>query len=292
VLHTAVEQPPAPLEHAIESRANARWLRLVGVGLIVLYAPTFRWLFTRWTLSVWHNAHGLFVLPLAAWLAAIELKRCRSLPVEGSGWGFLFLAPALALQAVDAGLHTELLSAVSFLVALPGLSLLFLGAPRTRAILFPLLFTWFALPIPLGLTDSLHLVLRQVTAHTVAAALPLIGLPVYLEGTTLQLARGAVEVADACSGFSTLYAALATACLTAYMARTPIRRALPLIAAAPIAIASNVLRVGLLVFLVEWRGASVLHTSLHPLSGVLTFALTLPLIFWLGGDVKPAEPAA
>src|SRR5215472_2558112 len=79
VLHTAVEQPPAPLEHAIESRANARWLRLVGVGLIVLYAPTFRWLFTRWTLSVWHNAHGLFVLPLAAWLAAIELKRCRSL---------------------------------------------------------------------------------------------------------------------------------------------------------------------------------------------------------------------
>ena len=291
MLRPAVEQQPAPLEPAIESRADARWLAVVGAGLLVLYAPTFRWLLARWTLSVWHNAHGMFVLPLAAWLAAIELKRCRPLPVEGSAWGFLFLVPAMALQAVDAGLHTELLSAVSFLLALPGLSLLFLGAQRTRAIRFPLLFTWFALPIPLGLTETLHLVLRQITAHSVAAVLPAIGFPVYLEGTTLQLARGAVEVADACSGFSTLYAALATACLTAYMAQTPFRRALPLIAAAPLALASNVLRVALLVWLVQWRGESILHTFLHPLSGLLTFALTLPLIFWLGGDAKPKAAA-
>jgi exosortase len=290
VSRIAVEQP-APLADAIESRADARWLAVVGLGFVVLYAPTFRWLFARWTLSVWQNAHGLFVLPLAAWLASIELKQCRSFPVEGSAWGFLFLVPAMALQAVDAGLHTQLLSAVSFLIALPGMSLLFLGPQRTRAIRFPLLFTWFALPIPLGLTERLTLVLREFTAHSVAAALPIIGLPVYLDGTTLQLAHGGVEVADACSGFSTLYAALATACLTAYMARTTIRRALPLVGAAPIAIASNILRVGLLVALVEWRGESILHTFLHPLSGMLTFALALPLIFWLGGDVEPKKAA-
>jgi len=29
----------------------------------------------------------------------------------------------------------------------------------------------------------------------------------------------------------------------------------------------------------------VLDTFIHPLSGMLTFALALPVIFWLGGDL-------
>jgi exosortase/archaeosortase family protein len=57
--------------------------------------------------------------------------------------------------------------------------------------------------------------------------------------------------------------------------------------AAPIAIASNILRVVILVMLVLWRGQEVLETPLHPLSGMMTFALSLPIIFWLGGP--PAE---
>ena len=38
----------------------------------------------------------------------------------------------MILQALDAGMHTELLSAVSLVLALPGLSLL-LSAPSARA---------------------------------------------------------------------------------------------------------------------------------------------------------------
>jgi hypothetical protein len=34
--------------------------------------------------------------------------------------------------------------------------------------------------------------------------------------------------------------------------------------------------------LVVWWGEEVLDTFIHPLSGMMTFALTLPLIFWLG----------
>jgi exosortase len=176
---------------------------------------------------------------------------------------------------------------VSLVVAIPGLSLLFLGADRTRAIGFPLAFLVFALPIPLALTEGIHLFLRHIVANSTAALVPLVGIPVFLEGTTLHMAPGPLQVADACSGFSTLYASVAVAFLTAYSTRSTGRRALVLLAAMPLAIASNVLRVALLVVLVVWWGPEVLETWIHPASGMMTFALALPLIFWLGGEPGP-----
>src|SRR5262245_3047010 len=141
----------------------------------------------------------------------------------------------------------------------------------------------FALPIPLGVTETIHLLLRKVTVAGTTALLTLLGISVFTEGTTLHIVNGALQVADACSGFSTLYAALAVATLTASTAASTARRVLVLLAAAPVAIASNILRVVLLVVMVYWGGEDMLHTPLHPLSGMMTFALALPVIFWLGG---------
>jgi exosortase len=119
---------------------------------------------------------------------------------------------------------------------------------------------------------------------------PAIGIPLFVEGTTVHFATGSLQVADACSGFSTLYAAAAVACLTAYSAASAGRKALVLLCAAPIAIAANILRVAALVVLTRFQGAEILETPIHPLSGMATFALALPVIFWLGG--RPAERRA
>ena len=264
---------------------------LLAILLAALYAPTLVWLWGRWTLSVWHNAHGLLIPPVAAYFAYQELRERPHLPVSSSAWGFLFLVPAMILQALDAGMHTELLSAVSLVLALPGLALLLVGTERTRVIAFPLMFLLFALPIPLGLTENIHLVLRHVATAATAQVMPWLGIPVFVEGTTLHMASGAVQVADACSGFSTLYAAMAVAFLTAYSTTSSARRALVLLSAAPLAIAANVLRVVILVVLTVWYGADILETWIHPASGMMTFALSLPIIFWLGGP-NPASPTA
>ena len=141
-----------------------------------------------------------------------------------------------------------------------------------------------ALPIPLSFTETIHLQLRHLATAGTAAIVPYFGIPVFVEGTTLHMAAGALQVADACSGFSTLHAAIAVSLLTAYLTPSVPRRVLVLLAAAPLAIASNVLRIILLVVMVVWRGPDVLETFIHPLSGMMTFALSLPLIFWLGGN--------
>jgi exosortase len=268
------------------SRSPRPLLLLIAVELVVLFAPTVVWLVDRWTLSVWHNAHGMFVPPLAAWLAWQELKAHPNVPVGSSRWGYALLIPALALHALDAGMHTQLLSAVALFVSIAGLSLLTLGTARTRLIAFPLAFLAFAIPIPLALTEPLHLLLRHIAAAGTGALLPVFGVSVFREGTVLHTIDGPVTIVDACSGFSTLYASVAVASLAAYSATGWGRRALVFLAVAPIAIGANLLRVLVLTLLVVWYGWGVLDTFIHPLSGMITFALALPLIFWLGGPAR------
>ena len=258
-------------------------LALLALEVVILYAPTVAWLFDRWTISVWQNAHGLLIPPVSAYFAYHALKPLAGLPRSSSLWGLAFLIPALALHALDAGMHTQLLSAAALILALPGFSLLLLGVERTRAIAFPLAFLLFSLPIPLQFTEQIHWALRKLVTATTATMLPAFGIRVFTEGTTLHMPNSSLEIADACSGFSTLYAAMAVAFLTASFARTMGRRLIVLIAAAPLAIAANLLRVLLLVVLVEWQGEWILDTFIHPLSGMMTFALALPIIFWLGG---------
>lgn len=283
---------PAPIARdGLRSRAM---LVLTVAGLVALYIPTVIWLWGRWTMSVWNNAHGAMIPPVAAYLIFQDLKdqRARGLVSKPSPWGFALLLPALALHAIDAGMHTQLLSAISIVVALPGFFLLTLGVERTRALVFPLAFLAFAIPIPLGVTETLHLVLRHVATWATASIVPLVGIPVFVEGTTLHTAQGALQVADACSGFSTLYAALAVAVLTAYTAPTTGRRALVLFSAIPLAVASNVVRIVSLVVMVVYFGPDVLETIVHPLSGMMTFALALPAIFWLGSSNAPSGSKA
>ena len=259
-------------------------LTLAGVELLLVYAPTLVWLWSRWTANIWEHAHGLLITPLVGYFVWQELRPFLRERPAPSAWGFALLGAGLLLHVLDTGMHTQLLSAVSLLLVLPGLVLLVLGVKATRAIAFPMMLLVLALPIPLSFTEQIHLVLRRFVTTALGLVLPAMGIPVFAEGTTLMLSHATMEIADACSGFTTLYAAVAVALLTAYTTTSARRRAAVLAGAVPIAIAANLLRITILAVLVQQYGSSILDTFVHPLSGMLTFALALPLIFWLGSD--------
>lgn len=258
------------------------WVVLLQIAL--LYAPTMLWLWERWTMSVWQNGHGILILAVVVYLVWEELKKSKALPKEASPWGFVVLLPALALHILDTGIHSQLLSAFAMVLSLPGLSLLFLGTKRTKLILFPLVTLFLTLPIPLVFTESAHLALRYIATDSVAWLLPLFGVPVFASGTLLEIPNGSLLVADACSGFSTLYATITVAILTAYFCPDIKRRVLVLSIAVPLAIAVNIVRVLVLSLLVHWVGLDVLKTSAHEISGMLTFVVALPIVFWLGRE--------
>jgi len=273
-----------PVGEGASSRGFLPWL--LAVLFLLVYGPTLMWLWHRWTMSIWYNGHGILITLVVAYLVREELKRFQGRPRDASPWGFALVVPALLLHMLDTGIHSQLLSAFSLVLGLPGLSLLLLGVERTRAILFPLLVLFLTLPIPLVFTESIHLFLRHVSTAGAAWLLPSLGIPVFASGTLLETPNGSLMVADACSGFSTLYATVTVAVLTAYATRSRWRKVAVLALAVPLAIAVNVVRVVVLTVLVDHYGLDVLHTSAHELSGMATFAVALPLIFWLGYEPR------
>ena len=158
-------------ENTLETRPHwALWL--VAVLLLLLFAPTMLWLWGRWTMSVWHNGHGIIIALVVGYLVWVELRKQLDLPTSSNPWGFAILIPALLLHMLDTSMHSQLLSAFALFLSLPGLSLLFLGTDRTKAIAFPLSTLFLTLPIPLFLTESIHLALRHIAKDIVAWLLP------------------------------------------------------------------------------------------------------------------------
>ena len=264
---------------ATGGRRRAAGLAVLALALGLVYYPTVQWLLHRWSLGVWYQLHGFAVFPIAIWLAWDRLRKLPAAPRAASAWGFAFLAPAVLLQTLDALLRFEIFSAIALLLTIPGLCLLLLGRERTKAIWFPLLFLGFALPIPLAVARKIHLVMRHVAATGTEWTLDFLGYEVTRQGTALQVGPNAIEIADACSGFSTLTALLMVGMLLAYLARVRSWRALTFIALTfPIALLANLARVVVLIMLVAAFDSDILGTLAHPLSGVGTFVLALGML--------------
>jgi len=261
---------------------NEWLLGVIIISLLMLYMPTIFWLWGRWTMSVWQNGHGILVCALVIYLIWRELQKLKNILPSSNSLGFIILIPSLLLYMLDTGINTQLLSSFAMFSSLIGLSVLFLGVIKTKAILFPLLTMFLTLPIPLVFTEVIHLTLRHIATKSVAFILNQMGIPVFTSGTLLEIEGGTLMVADACSGFATLYAAITIAILTAYFCTSIKRRIILLLIAAPLAIGVNIIRVLVLALLVNYFGLNILATSAHELSGLLTFMVALPILFIIG----------
>jgi exosortase len=240
-----------------------------------LFFPTMRWLYAKWTASVWTNEHGIFVPPLIAVLAYFALRDDESEEAEASPWGFALLVPAFALALADASLRTGYLGSFALVASLPGLSLVLLGGRRTRKLAVPLALGPLMIPLPAAIATTVGL--RHLTAAAVEPALHALGYAALRRGTVIQLAgeSNTFVVANECSGTATLYAGLTVAVVLACYARSHARRAALLAAAAPLAIAANVLRVIGLIAMSSGIGHWIMESPLHPMTGVATFAVVV-----------------
>jgi exosortase len=276
--------PEAPAEAGPTFGVPARdvpvsvWITLGLVG--AFFVPTAVFFYERWTGNIWENGHGIFMPFLMFFLARAALRNDpHPERPESSPLGLLLAVPALLLAVADFAIRTNYLGAVSFVLMLPGLSLLLLGVRRTRMLAMPLLLGVFMIPIPNFM--GTHLFLKTWTARMVEPMIRTVGIPVLREDTVLLLPNETFVVADACSGFSTLYAAVGLSLILARYSRSNLRRVALLLAAWPLALLCNTLRVFLLVVAANSFGTELLDTFFHGASGVATFWLVLLALFSL-----------
>ncbi len=231
--------------------------------------PTVRWMYGQWTGSVWHNTHGMLIPVLMLLLGRNILRRMPRQDDPASHWGFAFLIPGLLLMLLDSASATLYVSALGFVVCLPGFSLLFLGPARTRALALPLTLGLFMLPLPNSFASQIYL--RTLTAQGVAPMLTALGMPTFVEKSLLELPNTSFLVANSCSGFSTLYSTVAMGVLLGTLCPIPRRRLLVYLSIVPLALVANVIRVLVLVLIAIFIDADLLDTSAHAASGVATF---------------------
>jgi exosortase len=225
-------------------------------------------------------SYGFFV-PLFSlyvlWERRSELAR---IPKAPSWWGLLVLAFALAVMVLGV-LGAELfLSRISLLLVIAALVIFFYGWRYFRAVLFPWAFLFLMVPIPQIVLSQVTLPLQLLASRLAAETLPLFQVPVLREGNIMTLAAMKLEVAEACSGIRSLLSLITLAIIYGYLTETRIwiRTALA-VAAVPIAIFDNSLRIVGTGLLVQYWDPEKAEGFFHTFQGWLIFVVSLGMLF-------------
>jgi exosortase len=250
---------------------NRPWIpALAGAALVVCYAPFLRGMVGQWSTDE-DMGHG-FVVPLVAlWIVWRQREHWRALPPRPSYWGFAILAAAACLHAaaaLGAGLFA---GSLAFLVSLAGAVVCLGGFGYLRAWAFPFLLALFMLPKLAIVYNQTTLPLQLMASRIAVIVLHIAGFAASREGNILLLPHSRVAVAEACNGLRYLLPLGFLALLFAYIADPkPWMRAALLVAAVPLAILANALRVAATA-----AHPVLLEGTLHLISGTIIFVLCL-----------------
>jgi exosortase A len=226
----------------LHSRWNTNWpwlpLLLCSVALLVSFRRTFFLMANTWIHSRTYS-HCFLILPLFLYLIWDRRKYLRQLKPYPNYGGVPLLAGlnfVWILGNLGEVRFVQELALVSILIAI--VWTLF-GTVVVRALTFPLLFLFFAVPFGTSLIKPL----QDFTAWFVIHALTISHIPAVLENHTISLPNGVWAVAEACSGIRFLLTSLVLGTVFSFlMYRSPIRRTIFMCASVIVPVIGNGLR--------------------------------------------------
>ena len=262
-------------------------------------------------------SHGLlipFVIGYILWTNRERLKQAPQRPSLLWG-GAAILCALLALWAGVAGaeLYTQ---RVSLILMLAGIVVYFWGFPQLRLIWVPLLLLALAIPVPAILLNKVAFPLQIFASRCAVWSMRLFGISVLRQGNVIELLpRGSLEttkleVVEACSGIRSLMTLITLSVVFAYVTSPPERSPTPgipvsrwwkrfgawrslilVLAAVPIAILTNALRVSGTGVLAHYYGTAAADGFFHSFSGWVIYICAALLLFAAAWLVDRFEPA-
>jgi exosortase len=251
----------------------------VAAGLALLYVPAL-----GHAVEVWRVDEELsfgFLLPVvAAGLVWLRWSNLRSSLGPGSSLGLPVLVAGLLLfvAAVRGGVSAA--AGASFLPVALGAAAFLYGLPAARVLFAPAGFLTVGLSLFRGLFSALGFALQELTARCSAGLAALAGLPVRRSGVDLFVGDAHFVVAQACSGMDSLLALLSLGLVVAALARAAWPRRLILLALVPpVVLATNVLRVTVVLALSQPFGVGIAVGAAHQALSAAVF-LSASLLLW------------
>ncbi|MBV8051954.1 MAG: exosortase [Acidobacteriaceae bacterium] len=266
-------------------RSDNRRLVLLQAGLLLilitwLYAP----MASRLLVECWHDpnsTYGLFVPIISLFMLWEDRAGFAKLPLKPSWTGLAMLLFA-ALALVIGTMSSEFfLSRLSFLFLLSGIIVFLAGWRHLFAMLFPLGFLVLMAPSP-TVVDWLTLPLQLTASTTAAFLLKLAGVSVIQQGNILLVPGARLQVAEACSGIQSLFCLFSLAIVYGHVVEKKIKiRVLLALAAIPISVAANGLRIATAAIALQYWGLEKTQGIVHVFSGWIVFMASLTLLFGL-----------
>ncbi len=232
--------------------------------------------------SVWWKSstynHCLLLPAILAWLVAQRMNRLRQLEPEPWPAALLWLALGMLLWFLGMLASVSLFRHAALVVMAQGLVMALLGRAVARALLFPLVYALFLIPVGSELEPTLQIATARMAIGLLWAA----GVPAHIDGIFITIPNGYFRVAEACSGTGFLIAMAAYAALAANLCFTSMRRRIGFIVFALVTclLANGVRAFGIIYF--AWHnGIASAVVADHIVYGWFFFAAVIGLVMWI-----------
>ena len=225
-------------------------------------------------------SHGFLIPFFFLYLVWERRATLISTPSKPTWAGLPLVALALAVMLTGVFGAELFLSRFSFVLLTAGIVWTLFGWSMLLQWRFLLFILFLAIPLPAILLNRITFPLQLFASHLSSIILPILGVPVLREGNVINLPAMPLEVAEACSGIRSLLSLFTVAVLYGALAekRTSIRVLLAL-AALPIAIFANVIRiVGTGLCVQYWDPVKALG-FFHEFSGWVLFLVALICLY-------------
>jgi exosortase len=253
---------------------------IVGTLFLLSYLPAIIWMWERWFARDSYYSHGILVRFVSVYLIWLKRDELRNIKVRPSSWGIVLMATGVGIYIFSSALRIYFSSIYSMMVVLVGMILHFYGREALRKILFPVLFLFFMMPLPLVIVVNISFKMKLFAAELARQLLNSMGLMAVREGSIIKMAHTYVVVDDICSGLRSLISLAALGSIFAYLLQaTRIKRVLLFLSTVPIAIITNVCRIVFLSAVSEIWGPKYATGFIHDLSGYSIFALAFAMLY-------------
>ena len=273
---------PQVAEPGAVARSQSRlpWLALaVSVaGALALYIPVIAGMAADW-IEFPSLSHGFAVPLISAYLLWNKRRLLAEAPVEGSLTGLPVVVLALGMLVLGSLGGESFIARLSLPIALFGVVLFLMGGQVTRHAWIAIAYLAFMIPLPYLTLKAITYQSRLFDAGLTATALGWMGVPVLRDGVMLQLPNMTLEVADECSSVPAIAALLALGAAYAQLQARPtwIRVVLTL-AAAPLGLLSNIVRLIVTSLGAYYLGPIALNNVIHKFNGTTVFLATVVLL--------------
>jgi exosortase A len=263
---------------------SAVWIVLLSCAAVVgIFWHTISAMVDVWTHSRTF-AHGLLVLPACFYLIWCYRGRLSGIRPAPSGWGLSALMVAGSGWFIAYQMDAPVGQQLAVIAMFPGLVWTILGTQVFHALLVPLGFLIFALPVGTAMEPWL----QDVTATFIVAGLRLIGIPVNAEGYAIAIPSGTWEVARDCGGLRYVLPGLALGYLYAAVTYRHWAQRLGFL----------LLCISLLIIVNGFRAYAIIvsnHLGIadgtdHRVFSYTIYGVTILMLFWLGSQWEERGP--